>query len=109
MNRMRFLLLLLTAALLPATPLRAQQASPTSAATAGPRLERTVAGMRVVDMDAPARAMQARTNSMGKPVALMVVGGAAIILGSVIGDDIGTIFSIGGAIALLYGLYLYLR
>ena len=107
MTRLRLAVLLLVGAFLPAFPLSAQQVEP--AAQGGPRLERTAAAMRAPAAERADAALQARTNSMGKPIALIVVGGAAIILGAVIGDDIGTIFSIGGAIALLYGLYLYLR
>jgi hypothetical protein len=46
---------------------------------------------------------------MGQPVALMVVGGAAVVLGALIGDDVGTVFMIGGAVALLIGLYQYMQ
>ena len=41
-------------------------------------------------------------------LALMVVGGAALVIGAVIGDDAGTIVMLGGAGIGLYGLYLYL-
>jgi hypothetical protein len=39
----------------------------------------------------------------------MIVGGAAIITGALIGDDAGTVIIIGGAGVGLYGLYLFLR
>ena len=39
----------------------------------------------------------------------MVVGGAAIIVGAIIGDDPGTVIMVGGAIIGLYGLYQYLQ
>ena len=38
----------------------------------------------------------------------MIVGGAALIVGAVIGDDAGTIVMIGGAAMGLYGLYRFL-
>ena len=41
-------------------------------------------------------------------VALMAVGGAALVIGAVIGDDAGTIVMLGGAVVGLYGLYLFL-
>jgi hypothetical protein len=107
MTRLRLAVLLLVGAFLPALPLSAQQVE--AAPAGGPRLERTAAAMRTPVADRAEATMQARTNSMGKPVALIVVGGAAIILGAVVGDEVGTLLSIGGAIALLYGLYLYLR
>ena len=105
---LRLLLVAAAGFLVPAATLSAQQ-GPTRA-DAGPRLERTAAALRGSEQPAASvAAPQARTNSVGKPVALMAVGGAAIVLGALIGNDIGTIFSIGGAVALLYGLYLYLR
>ena len=41
-------------------------------------------------------------------VALMIVGGAALILGSVIGDDAGALMMVGGGVVALFGLYQYL-
>ena len=41
--------------------------------------------------------------------ALMIVGGAALIVGAVIGGDAGSIIMIGGAGIGLYGLWQYLR
>ena len=41
-------------------------------------------------------------------VALMIVGGAALVVGAVIGDDAGTLVMLGGAAVGLYGLYLFL-
>ena len=41
-------------------------------------------------------------------VALMIVGGAALILGSVIGDDAGAMMMVGGGVVGLVGLYQYL-
>jgi hypothetical protein len=107
MTRLRLALYLLVGACMPAFSLAAQQ--PTPPMQGGPRLESVSAAMRNSVVERTDLRAQARSNSVGRPVALMVVGGAAIILGSVIGSDIGTLFAIGGAIALLYGLYLYLR
>jgi hypothetical protein len=53
-------------------------------------------------------AMQSRS-PRGQPVALMAVGVAALVAGAVIGDDVGTMFMVGGGVLGLYGLYLYLR
>jgi hypothetical protein len=39
---------------------------------------------------------------------LMIVGGAALLAGLIIGDDAGTVIAVGGAVVGLYGLYLYL-
>jgi hypothetical protein len=40
---------------------------------------------------------------------LMIVGGAAIIVGAVIGGDAGTIFMVGGGVIGLIGLYRHLQ
>ncbi|HYC50846.1 MAG TPA: hypothetical protein VEB19_07050 [Gemmatimonadaceae bacterium] len=81
-----------------------------AAPAAGPTLDAAVAAFRVPSAatDSATSLLQQR-QSMGRPVALMVVGGAAILVGAVIGDAPGTLFMIGGAIALLYGLYQYLQ
>lgn len=104
-QRSLVMLFLLLAA--PVSRAWAQEAA-TARADAGPRLETTVAGMTAAPADAAPMQVR-RTNSMGRPIALMVVGGAAVILGAVIGSDVGTLISVGGAVAFLYGLYLYLR
>ena len=88
----------------------AVRSTPAAAAAAGPRVELTATAVRqhaqAVDSVAM-NAAAARRNSMGRPVALMVVGGAAFIAGAVIGGDAGTIFMIGGAVTALIGLYQY--
>ncbi|MBW8771470.1 MAG: hypothetical protein JF589_17075 [Gemmatimonadetes bacterium] len=45
----------------------------------------------------------------GQPVALMVVGGGALLTGLIIGGDAGTVIAIGGTVMGLYGLYEYLQ
>jgi len=51
----------------------------------------------------------APSRGKGQPFALMVVGGAAVLTGLIIGDDAGKVIAIGGAIVGLYGLYEYLK
>ena len=46
---------------------------------------------------------------MGQPEAMMIVGGAALIVGAIVGDTPGEIIMIGGAIIGLVGLYKYLQ
>lgn len=112
--RVRLVVLALFALTMPslagAQDASALQASPQPAAAAGPTIDGTATAFRVVanvsDIDA---AEMQRRQSAGKPVALMIVGGAAILVGAVIGDAPGTLFMVGGAVALLYGLYLYLQ
>jgi len=46
---------------------------------------------------------------LGQPIALMVVGGGALLTGLIIGGDAGTVIAVGGALVGLYGLYEYLQ
>jgi hypothetical protein len=106
-----FLLVLVAAAVVPSFA-HAQTASETpSTSLAGPRRDLTATAMRQFPDLRGSRLdlMQQRRRNMGQPVALMVVGGAAVVLGALIGDDVGTVFMIGGAVALLIGLYQYLQ
>jgi hypothetical protein len=57
---------------------------------------------------APAAAMQARAGLQQSQV-LMIVGGSALVVGILIGDDAGQILALGGAVVGLYGLYQYLK
>ena len=121
----RFALVALSAAaaLVAAQPLGAQDAAPMSlngAATAspasgatGPTIERAAVGARSLSTrpatteDANA-ALQQRVG-LGQARALMVVGFGALIIGLLIGDDVGTLIAVGGAAVGLYGLYHYLK
>lgn len=91
---------------LPVVPARASVAP---AASAGPRIDRTATAFRVEASDTSSVALQRARNDVTKPVAIMIVGGAAIVLGSVVGDEVGQLIMIGGVVALLYGLYQYLK
>ena len=86
-----------------------QTPSKQSVSSAGPRLELTATAMhRAAAQSATSTAVAAKKN-VGQPVALMIVGGAAIVVGALIGGDVGTIFMVGGAVAGLIGLYQYLQ
>ncbi len=78
---------------------------------AGPTMQSASVAARPVASDA--RALPApdvpRRNSMGQPVALMAVGAAALIGGSLAGGNAGHVIAVGGLIVGLYGLYLYLQ
>ena len=41
--------------------------------------------------------------------ALMIVGGAALLTGAIIGGDAGLMISVGGAVVGLWGLYQFLQ
>lgn len=97
----------------------------------GPRLDRSRAGISaslVVDaaaiapavpsarVEAPVPGSEVAAPLVPQPDALrrrgvpqMIIGGVAIIGGAIIGDDVGTIVSLGGLAYGLYGLYLYLN
>jgi hypothetical protein len=106
-----FVFLALACTVVPAAGHAQQTNAARSTANAGPRLDRTATAVRQLtkaDSTTAITPLAAKKN-MGQPVALMVVGGAAIILGAVIGGDAGTLFMIGGAVAGLFGLYQYLQ
>ncbi|MCK6478392.1 MAG: hypothetical protein HUU26_06840 [Gemmatimonadaceae bacterium] len=57
---------------------------------------------------APSPAPEAGVNA-GSNVAMMGVGAAGIIVGSMIGGDSGTLIAVGGAVIGLVGLFRFLR
>jgi hypothetical protein len=105
--RLRSAALVLIASVVPSL-VGAQHTNAPSAPQSGPRLEALVTGIQAPSAQASVAFSQQRQN-VGKPVALMVVGGAAVVLGALIGGDVGLLFMIGGAVALLIGLYKYLQ
>jgi Flp pilus assembly protein CpaB len=107
-----------SAALAPApdsTPMAAQPVPTQPAATqrvasqpvpAGPTMDAASVAVRHVPA---ADVAAAPRGGYGQPVALMVVGGAAVLVGLIIGGDVGTVIAVGGAVAGLVGLYQYLQ
>lgn len=105
-----------TAFVSPAAP----PAAPTAASTltapvpvAGPRLDAVRSGAalvpevsRVAERALPAPMRKAPSQ---RATTLMIVGGAALLGGAIIGDDAGTIIMLGGLGVGLYGLWLYLQ
>ena len=101
-----------------ALPVRAQSASlaaapvsapaaPSSIVAAGPSADAAIVGVRhQVATDAPA---PARRGGSAPGTALMIVGGAAILVGLVIGGGAGAAIAVAGAVAGLVGLYQYLQ
>ena len=107
--RLRFVILVFISLLIPSLS-GAQQANARTASAGGPRLDVVVTGIRTSELRADNTvSLQRSRENVGKPVALMIVGGAAIVIGAVIGGDVGLLFMIGGAVALLLGLYRYLQ
>jgi hypothetical protein len=80
-------------------------------AAAGPTVSSNVAGMTrtsVASAKAAAPAAEARLGA-GRNVAMMVVGGAALIIGAVIGGTAGVLIAVAGAAIGLYGLYNFVQ
>ena len=85
---------------------------PTAAPQAGPRIESSsVAFQPAVASDSVTAESQRRSDSanLGQSRAMMIAGGAAVVVGIIIGDDIGALLAVGGAVVGLYGLYQYLK
>ncbi|MCE9603025.1 MAG: hypothetical protein K8S21_12550 [Gemmatimonadetes bacterium] len=81
------------------------------APAAGPRLDQARAGFSVARAVASAGLDPAPQPSISRKrgVPQMIVGGAAILGGAIVGGDAGGIVSLAGLGYGLYGLYLYLQ
>jgi hypothetical protein len=109
----RVLALVVAAAVAVPATARAQASAPDHmTVSAGPRRELTATAVRAPatasDRDA-ALAAATRRQGLGQPMALMIVGGAALLAGVVIGGDAGTLIALGGVVVGLIGLYQYLQ
>lgn len=102
-----------------AVPLSAQQVAPvateavpaaamTTVPAAGPTLAGETVGVRAVTAtDAAPLVLQ--DSRASRNVTWMIVGGAALVVGSLVGGDAGTIIMVTGAVVGLVGLFRYLR
>lgn len=88
-------------------PAVAAVAAPVAEPATGPSLD--AASVAVRHAEVPVTTTMQRRAGYGQPIALMVVGGAAILTGLIIGDDAGTAIAVGGAVVGLIGLYQYLQ
>ena len=114
MNRKLFSLAAAFAVIVTSTALAAQAPaqlhSKADRASVGPTVAASTAGIR-----APAQAKSLATVSRdahmgaGTNVALMVVGGAALIVGAIIGGTPGILIAVAGAAIGLYGLYGFIQ
>ncbi|MGA9838139.1 MAG: hypothetical protein WBQ26_12545 [Gemmatimonadaceae bacterium] len=92
-------------------PVLAVQAGTIPSATVGPVLRSSAVGVRPSRQNVPLAQTGAlvpaddRTQSR----AMMIVGGAALIVGALIGGSPGTIVMVGGAVVGLFGLYNYFQ
>jgi hypothetical protein len=97
---------------LPAPQAVAPDAAPAQVTpeAAGPTMDAaSVAVRQPVTKEARAPYAAPRRAGYGQPVALMVVGGAALLTGLIIGGGAGTAIAVGGAVVGLYGLYEFLQ
>ena len=98
----------LVAPVTPAASPTATAPTSTDAGTRGPSIASArVASKAITTSRGAPMVIQNRTSNRNS-VALMIVGGAALVVGAVIGDDAGTLVMLGGAAVGLYGLYLFL-
>jgi hypothetical protein len=90
-----------------------QVAAPTPATALRPTAESVALNARLtpVTVHDPAAALMPlpAEGPQSTNVALMIVGGAGMIVGSIIGGDTGTIVMVGGGVVGLIGLWRYLR
>ncbi|AHG91761.1 hypothetical protein J421_4224 [Gemmatirosa kalamazoonensis] len=101
------------AQLAPADSVLTPSASGAPVAPAGPTLAAAAVAARPTQADrrptsAEARAAVAPRAHHGQAAALMIVGGAAVVLGILVGGDAQTPLVVGGAVVGLIGLYQYL-
>ena len=75
----------------------------------GPSRDALAAGVRISRPASTVAPMAASGAGLSQSQALMIVGGAAILVGAIVGDTAGTVFMVGGAVVGLYGLYKYLQ
>ncbi len=77
----------------------------------GPTIQSAAVGLRLApaNIDAAAARARARRSGIGHAGALMIVGGGAMVAGSIMDGEPGTFFIVGGALVALYGLYLLVQ
>ena len=95
------------AAILAGAPLGAQAVT-SDPASAGPTVAAASLSPRLTEQPAATPTTSSSDFALTNGEKLMVLGGAALITGAIIGDTPGTIIMIGGGAVLLYGLYLQL-
>ncbi|MHB8839298.1 MAG: hypothetical protein ACYC7F_10135 [Gemmatimonadaceae bacterium] len=107
---MRSLWLLLLVAFVAVSVPSAAAAQATSAvrASGAPVASQLAVGVRKSN-DAPAPLPAPPRADTRQNRAMMIVGGAALLTGAVVGGDAGTLISVGGAVVFLWGLYQYVQ
>ncbi len=83
-----------------------------AAPSAGPTTAASTVGIRAPAAERSSASAAAAADphlGAGQNVALMVVGGAAMIIGAAVGDTAGVLLAVGGAVVFLYGLYNFVQ
>jgi hypothetical protein len=74
-----------------------------------PFADKASVGVRQLAPNSPVPYATPPKEKVGSNVALMIVGGAGLIVGAIIGGTAGTIVMVGGGVVGLLGLYRYLQ
>jgi hypothetical protein len=90
-------------------PAQLAPAAPAAIAPRGPMLQDAALSPRLELSSETEMAAAAAARRFGFSETLMIVGGATLLAGAIIGGDAGTIMMVGGAGIGIYGLYLYLH
>lgn len=89
------------------TPVAAPAAEPT--VSLAPFADKATVGVRQLAPTPSSPYATPPRDHVGSNVALMIVGGAGLIVGAIIGGTAGTIVMVGGGVVGLVGLYKYLQ
>jgi hypothetical protein len=112
MHALSRLAMLMAVAFLPAFA-QAQVAVEQPSQPAGPTMAAATSGFRAEpdtnQLSAQEAADRAAHGGVGTGAALMIVGGAALIAGLIIGGGAGTALAVGGVLVAAYGLYVILK
>ena len=104
-----FLIATLVISMFAAAPIEAQQSPQLTAPHAGPTMQSTTVGVRTLQPLAATEAAPMHYAATNRNVAWMIVGGAGLIVGSIIDGDAGTIVMVGSGVIGLVGLFRYLN
>ena len=83
--------------------------APAQAVSLAPFAQNATVGVRALSPTPTSPYATPPREKVGSNVALMIVGGAGLIVGAIIGGTAGTIVMIGGGVVGLVGLYRYLQ
>lgn len=99
----------LVVSLLAAAPVAAQQAAQQTAQQVGPTMHSNTVGVRAIQPLATSELAPMHYDATNRNITLMIVGGAGLLIGSIIGGDTGTIVMVGSGVIGLIGLFRYLN